>query len=197
MLPPSRVRRSTSVSTVTVCARGAARCLQASRWLAARRAWCRPAAQSARDMVGRRRHGAVARRAGRVVVALAGVAGAACSLPHSIHNKVATISQAKIRKARVWFIGQDDGHQAGRPGQRKARGIRREGVACVLDAGRRALCRPHPGDRATRRHAATATGTCCATRSASTFAAALRATSTYAPAGNARAAGGTARAARA
>ena len=36
---------------------------------------------------------------------LAGAGGAAFSLPHSIHNKVATISQAKIRKTRVWFMG--------------------------------------------------------------------------------------------
>src|SRR5690606_20991836 len=32
--------------------------------------------------------------------------GAACSLFHSIHSSTATISQARIRKVRVWFIGQ-------------------------------------------------------------------------------------------
>ncbi len=41
-----------------------------------------------------------------VIAVAAGAAGAACSLPHSIHSRVATISQAKIKKIRVWFMGQ-------------------------------------------------------------------------------------------
>jgi hypothetical protein len=43
-----------------------------------------------------------------VVIAAAGAVagGAACSLLQAIHNRVATISQAKIRKVRVWFMGK-------------------------------------------------------------------------------------------
>src|SRR5687767_11771398 len=40
-----------------------------------------------------------------VAVVLAEASGAAFSLPHSIHNRVATANQAKSRKARVWFMG--------------------------------------------------------------------------------------------
>src|SRR5690606_30971130 len=36
--------------------------------------------------------------------------GASCSLFHSIHNRVATISQAKIRNTRVWFMGSRQAH---------------------------------------------------------------------------------------
>src|SRR5688572_33333106 len=70
-----------------------------------------------------------------VVLALAGVAGAACSLPHSIHNNVATISQAKSKKARVWFMvwgsstWWSSGKQA-RPAQ-SARHQERGGGACL------------------------------------------------------------------
>ena len=39
--------------------------------------------------------------------------GAACSLFHSIHSSTATISQARIRKVRVWFIGQAVSFAAG------------------------------------------------------------------------------------
>ena len=45
------------------------------------------------------------------VSAVAG--GAARSLPHSIHNRVATISQAKIRKVRVWFMGKGSWRRVG------------------------------------------------------------------------------------
>ena len=39
-------------------------------------------------------------------IAGAGAAATSRSLPHSIHNRVATISQARIRKVRVWVIRQ-------------------------------------------------------------------------------------------
>src|SRR5690606_4605709 len=46
--------------------------------------------------------------------AAAGAAsGARCSLPHSSQSRVATISQAKIRKVRVWFIGQEHSFAGG------------------------------------------------------------------------------------
>src|SRR5688572_18714457 len=49
--------------------------------------------------------GTLASVAAAAVVAWVWIGGAAFSLPHSIHSRVATISQAKIRKTRVWFMG--------------------------------------------------------------------------------------------
>ena len=47
-------------------------------------------------------------RAGAAVVVScatgAGARAASCSLLHSIHSSVATMSQARRRKTRVWFI---------------------------------------------------------------------------------------------
>src|SRR5690606_34719498 len=40
------------------------------------------------------------------VAATAAGSGAAFSRPHSIHSSTATISQAKIRNTRVWFISR-------------------------------------------------------------------------------------------
>src|SRR5690606_39589291 len=47
--------------------------------------------------------------------------GADCSRFHSIHSKVATISQAMIRNTRVWFMGR----QADRLGRRRMTGRER------------------------------------------------------------------------
>src|SRR5690606_27121220 len=84
-----------------------------------------------------------------VVGAGAAAAGAACSLPHSIHSRTATISQARIRKTRVWFI------RAGRLGPETDPALnekeRRKGEA-------RALCRRGP-DPAMRRPCAAVAGT--------------------------------------
>ncbi len=41
-----------------------------------------------------------------VAAGVGSAGGALRSLPHSIHSSIATISQARIRNTRVWFIGQ-------------------------------------------------------------------------------------------
>jgi hypothetical protein len=48
---------------------------------------------------------------------LAAGAGSAFSLPHSIHNNVATISQAKIRNTRVWFMWECSSGRRTQPAQ--------------------------------------------------------------------------------
>src|SRR5690606_15391013 len=63
-----------------------------------------------------------------------GVSGARCSLPHSIHSRVATISQAKIRKVRVWFIRQAGSFAAGR---RRSGGMGGGGGHCAVRVRRR------------------------------------------------------------
>src|SRR5690606_42122800 len=84
-----------------------------------------------------------------VVGADAEAGGAACSLPHSIHSRTATISQARIRNTRVWFI-------------RAGRLSRREGPARNRREKRKeeapALCRRGPGP-AMRRPCAAGSGT--------------------------------------
>src|SRR5690606_6736653 len=67
-----------------------------------------------------------------------GAASTLASLRHSIQSSIATISQAKIRRVRVWFIGQA-GSQAG--------GIRRGGTGGGWGAGHCAV-RGRDGQRA-------------------------------------------------
>jgi hypothetical protein len=73
----------------------------------------------------------------------AGAWAALFSLPHSIHSRVATISQAIIRKTRVWFMGDRQAqpeHASGVDGGMRAAGI----VPAGADAGNAPARRNRP-----------------------------------------------------
>src|SRR5699024_1818324 len=145
-LPRSRVRRSTSVTTVT---RSAA--CEAVAWAAASGAGASPATGGATGTLGAAGTdgppspacGAGTEPPPRSSAGTGGSGDAStlASLRHSIHSSIATISQAKINRVRVWFIGQA-GSFAG--------GVRRGGsglVGCGTSAGHCAV-RSRGGQRA-------------------------------------------------
>lgn len=127
--PPSSTRRSTSVVTVT-------------RWLAGvalacacTAAWPGAPGTCALGMPPEAAPGTLCAAAGADVVVGAGV-GAAFSRLHSIHSSTATISQAKMRNTRVWFIsGQARRGRDAMPARSKKE------LRCHQAA---ALCRPRP-----------------------------------------------------
>ncbi len=127
-VPPSSTRRRTSVVMVTragpasVCAAGCAAGREPSAWGTGAPGMLPAAAPGTLAWV--------------VWVATAGVGGAALSRPHSIHSNTATISQAKIRKTRVWFISVQARRGRHAMPARTGKGVQRPGAA--------ALCRPRP-----------------------------------------------------
>src|SRR5690554_1142814 len=122
-LPFSRVRRSTSVTTVMRSPAGAA-----DAWADTGGSGAAPATGGATGTLGAAGtdaspdpaagEGTVPSPRSSAGTGGSGEAWTLASLRHSIHSSIATISQAKIRRVRVWFIGQA-GSLAG--------GVRRDG----------------------------------------------------------------------
>src|SRR5690554_1459854 len=144
-LPFSRVRRSTSVTTVMRSPAGAA-----DAWADTGGSGAAPATGGATGTLGAAGtdaspdpaagEGTVPSPRSSAGTGGSGEAWTLASLRHSIHSSVATISQAKIRRVRVWFIGQAGSVAGGIRRGRSGRGGGRGAGHCAVRgrAGQRA-----------------------------------------------------------